>query len=84
MDAMEIYVIILQKENIVHGYPKENGDEKMQGENRFIKLLLFSTVGGGSSSLRIQFPNKPAFFDMEAERDIKKTPKCSYSHFPFS
>ena len=82
MGVMEIYVIMSQKESIVHGYPKENGDEKMQGENRFIKLLLFSTVG--SSSLRIQFPNKPAFFDMEAERDIKKTPKCSYSHFTFS
>lgn len=56
----------------------------MQGENRFIKLLLFSTVGGEVLLYWIHVPQQTSLFYMEAERDIKKTPKCSYSHFTFS
>ena len=62
MGVMEIYVIMSQKESIVHGYPKENGDEKMQGENRFIKLLLFSTAGGGKFFFTDSVPQQTSLF----------------------
>ncbi len=56
----------------------------MQGENRFIKLL-FVFYCWGKFFFTDSVPQQTFFFfDMEAERDIKKTPKCSYSHFTFS
>ena len=53
----------------------------MQGENRFIKLLLFSTAGG-KFFFTDSVPQQTSLFDMEAERYQKHT-KVLFTHFFF-